>query len=90
QGFSLLEVIVALAIMAAGFLILMKLFSGSIRSVDLSDQYMKAVMLGNSKLAELELVDFRTNEDSGTFESHDRFQWELDVRPYESPLNDGG
>ena len=41
DGFSLLEVIVALAIMAMGFVTVLQLFSGSIRSVSLSEQYLK-------------------------------------------------
>ena len=58
KGFSLLEVIVALAIMAGGFLAVLNLFSGSVRSVDFSGQYLKAVTLANSKMNELEILNF--------------------------------
>ncbi|MBT5968283.1 MAG: prepilin-type N-terminal cleavage/methylation domain-containing protein, partial [Nitrospina sp.] len=50
DGFSLLEVIVALAIMAMGFVTVLQLFSGSIRSVSLSEQYLKGTSLAHSKL----------------------------------------
>ncbi|MFQ5451126.1 MAG: prepilin-type N-terminal cleavage/methylation domain-containing protein [Nitrospinaceae bacterium] len=87
-GFSLLEVIVALAIMAVGFVTVLKMFSGSIKSVGMSDQYLKAVTLANSKLSELELQDYQMDQFSGTFESDENYRWELETRPYDSPLND--
>ncbi len=88
QGFSLLEVIVALAIMAVGFVTMLQLFSGSIRSVSLSEQYLKAVTLANSKLSELEMLNFESDTFFGTFEDEENYRWELELRPYETPLND--
>ena len=60
NGFSLLEVIVALAIMAMGFVTVSQLFSGSIRSIGLSEQYLKATTLAHSKLGELEINNYNT------------------------------
>ncbi len=88
QGFSLLEVIVALLIMAGGFLAVINLFSGSVRSVDLSSQYLKAVILASSKINELEIENFFVNDKSGRFENEDNYRWELDMEPYDSSLND--
>jgi general secretion pathway protein I len=88
EGFSLLEVIVALSIMAVGFATVMQLFSGSIKSVDLSDEYLKAVSLGNHKMGELELDDFFTEEFSGEFENEPNYSWTLDLEPYGDILND--
>ncbi len=88
DGFSLLEVIVALAIMAMGFTAVLNLFSSSIRSVGMSDQYLKAVTLASSKLSELELRDFQTDTLAGTFEDERGYRWEMNVNPYDSPLND--
>ena len=67
KGFSLLEVIVALLIMAGGFLAVVNLLSGSVRSVDLSSQYLKAVTLANSKMNELEIENFYVDDKSGRF-----------------------
>lgn len=88
QGFSLLEVIVALAIMAIGFMTVLQLFSGSVRAVGISEQYLKAVNLGHSKLGELELYDFNIEETSGNFENEDNYRWEIEFTPFESNLND--
>ena len=90
DGFSLLEVIIALAIMAIGFMTVLQLFSGSIKSIEMSDQYLKAATLANSKMGELELMDFSANEVSGVFENEENFSWEIETRPYSSELNEAG
>ena len=90
SGFSLLEVIIALTIMAVGFMTIMQLFSGSIKSIEMSDQYLKAATLANSKMGELELMDFPANEVSGVFENEENFSWEIETRPYSSELNAAG
>lgn len=87
QGFSLLEVIVALAIMAVGFVTVLQLFSGSIRSVGMSEEYLKGIALANNKISELELADFVTEEFSGQFENEEDYSWELNIEPYDTPLN---
>ena len=88
EGFSLLEVVVALAIMAGGFLVVLNLFSASVRSVDFSGQYLKGVTLANSKINELELLNFEPDEYSGSFKNEESYRWEVDIAPYDSPLND--
>ena len=90
QGFSLLEVVVALTILAGGFLTVLNLFSGSVLSVDFSGQYLKAVTLANSKINELEMLNFQTSEYSGKFKNEESYRWEVDIAPYDSPLNDPG
>ena len=88
HGFSLLEVVVALAIMAGGFLVVLNLFSASVRSVDFSGQYLKGVTLANSKINELEILNFEPDEYSGSFKNEESYRWEVDIAPYDSPLND--
>ena len=86
NGFSLLEVIVALAIMAMGFVTVSQLFSGSIRSIGLSEQYLKATTLAHSKLGELEINNYNT-EFNGTFINEKNYHWDLEISPYSSELN---
>ena len=90
QGFSLLEVVVALTILAGGFLTVLNLFSGSVLSVDFSGQYLKAVTLASSKINELEMLNFQPSEYSGKFKNDDSYRWEVDIAPHDSPLNDPG
>jgi hypothetical protein len=88
EGFSLLEVVVALTILTGGFLTVLKLFSGSVLSVDFSGQYLKAITLANSKINELEILNFQPSEYSGKFKNEKSYRWEVDIAPYDSPLND--
>lgn len=87
NGFSLLEVIVALAIMAMGFITVLQLFSGSIRSVSISEQYLKATTLAQSKMGELEMNNYRPSEFEGTFANEENYSWQLDISPYTTTLN---
>ena len=87
DGFSLLEVIVALAIMAMGFVTVLQLFSGSIRSIGLSEQYLKATTLAQSKMGELEMNNYRISEFEGTFANEENYRWQLDISPYITELN---
>ena len=87
DGFSLLEVIVALAIMAMGFVTVLQLFSGSIRSVSMSEQYLKATTLAQSKMGELEMNNYRASEFEGTFANEENYRWQLDISPYTTSLN---
>jgi prepilin-type N-terminal cleavage/methylation domain-containing protein len=87
QGFSLLEVVVALTILAGGFLTVLNLFSGSVLSVDFSGQYLKAVTLASSKINELEMLNFQPIEYSGKFKNEENYRWEVDIAPHDSPLN---
>ena len=88
SGFSLLEVIVALAIMAIGYMTVFNLFSVSIKSLGMSDQYQRAVNLANSKLSEIEMLNYEVENTSGTFKDEENFEWSLNIEPYESSLND--
>ena len=87
DGFSLLEVIVALAIMAMGFITVLQLFSGSIRSVSLSEQYLKGTTLAHSKLGELEVNNYSVTDLEGTFPDEKNYRWQLQISPHTSPLN---
>ena len=87
DGFSLLEVIVALSIMAVGFVTVLQLFSGSIRSVNMSEQYLKATNLAKSKMNLLEINNYKTTKFEGTFAGEENYNWELEVSPYLTTLN---
>lgn len=77
----------ALSIMAVGFVTILQLFSGSIRAIGISDEYLKGISLANHKLGELELINFDTDIFSGRFDNEENYSWALDIEPYATPLN---
>jgi hypothetical protein len=73
--------------MAMGFVTVLQLFSGSIRSVSLSEQYLKGTTLAHSKLGELEVNNYSVTELEGTFPDEKNYRWQLQILPHTSPLN---
>ena len=99
-GFTLLEVMVAMAILGIGLVTVIQLYSGTLRTVELSGYYTQAVQLARMKLSETELLPGLTEGVwNGEFEPKDLFQsssgldlaefpdyrWEVRVEPYEPP-----
>jgi hypothetical protein len=73
--------------MAMGFVTVLQLFSGSIRSVSLSEQYLKGTTLAHSKLGELEVNNYSVTDLEGTFPDEKNYRWQLQISPHTSPLN---
>jgi len=57
KGFTLLEVVVALAILGVGLTVIIELFSGGLRLGRTSEEYTKAVGYARMKLEEISLAD---------------------------------
>lgn len=69
-GFTLLEVLIAFAILAVALGALMQAFSQGLRSVRLAEDYATAAMLAQSKMAEVgTLIPLEDGEHAGTFEN---------------------
>ena len=78
-GFTLIEVLVALAILGIGLCVILELFSGGLRSVKISEEYVKATWYGKGKMEEVfSAKDFSEGVTEGSFDSH--FAWTLDVK----------
>jgi len=87
KGFTLLEIIIALTILAGGILMLIQMFSGSINQGTQADRYQNAVYLAQQKFSQMEMEQFPTETTEGSFENLEGYHWQLEVLPYESPLN---
>ena len=86
-GFTLLEVMIALAILALVGVAFLRAQAGSIRLVDESAQISMATLLAREKMAELESLGFpETGKTSGTGdEVFPRYRWEKVVSSTEVP-----
>ena len=85
RGFTLIEVIVAFAIVALALSALFQIFSTGLRSSVVTENYNMAVLLADSKLAGIGIEEpLEAGDQSGTFDNG--FRWETNVRPYD----DGG
>ena len=84
QGFSILEILVAFTLLALAMGILMLIFSRGVNGAGLADQYAKATMMAESKLATVGIESvLQEGETTGKFD--DDFQWRLQVTPYVDP-----
>lgn len=88
KGFTLLEIIAALAILATAILALVQLISGGLNHAAQSERYLNGVYLAQQKFSQLELDNFDTDLSEGSFENLEGYYWQLEVLPYESDLND--
>jgi len=82
HGFTLLEVIVALAILGIGFALAMELLASGVRSAKASEDYTQAVLLARQKMAEVAVTrNLAGSADTGEFGGG--FRWTSEVQPLE-------
>ena len=80
RGFSLLEVLVAFAILALTLGVLMNIFSGGLRNLGDGQQYTRAVLDAQSKLSEIGVSQpLAPGEVTGEFSGH--YRWSARVTP---------
>jgi general secretion pathway protein I len=82
RGFSLLEVLVAFAILAITLGVLMEIFSRASLAAIVSSRYSQAASLVESKLAAAG-VEVPLEEGSFAGETEDGFAWEVTMAPFE-------
>lgn len=79
SGFTLMEVVVSLAILGICLTIILELFSGGLRSAKLSEDYTKAIWYGRMKMEEvLTAPSLSEGITEGSFDSH--FTWRREVK----------
>lgn len=81
HGFTLLEVLVSLAILSATLILAYQVISGAVAAQERSEGWTKATLLGEAKMRE-RIDDFpEVQETEGAFPSpDDRYSWKLSVR----------
>ena len=78
-GFTLMEVVVAMAILSVGITVILELFSGSLRLVRTSGEYTKAVNYARVKMEEM-TVKPTMNEGVEEGEFDGTYHWQVDVK----------
>ena len=85
KGFTLIEVIVAFAILALGLTILLGILSGATKQVRWADDAGRAALHAQSLLAQQGVaVPLAPGRTEGEFEAG-RYRWTLDVEPWRDP-----
>jgi len=80
-GFTLLEIMVAMAILAIALTLVIEIFAGGVRAAWLSREYTKAVFLAQEKMEELRLRDtFSPGIESGELEGG--YTWKAEIKPF--------
>jgi len=74
KGFTLLEILVAIAILAISLTVILQLFSGGLRSTRVSDRYSRGVFHAREKMEEI-LVEDRLDEGIREGEFDDAYKW---------------
>lgn len=83
SGYSLIEVLVALTVLALTLTVLMRIFGGGLRNVDLAGQYTDAIAIAEAQLAAVgPLVPVAAGTSRGEFA--DRFHWTRTIDEYSS------
>lgn len=77
SGFTLIEVIVAIAILSISFVLVLQLFSNGLKAARTSCDYTRAIVLAKDKMDELS-----DDPVSGSGEFDEGFMWESEVEPY--------
>lgn len=86
-GFSLIEVLVAFVILSLALAVMMRIFGGGLNNVALAEGYSRAVLLAQSRLAEV-AVRPQPGEQQGQWD--DGYQWQTRVEPYVSEAEAAG
>ena len=86
RGFTLIEVIIAFALLALALTLLLGSLSGAARQVRNADEAGRATLHAQSLLAQLGVGDaLRPGTQQGVFEQG-RYRWVLAIAPYADPL----
>lgn len=86
SGFTLIEVIIAFALLALALTLLLGSLSGAARQIRTADDSGRATLHAQSLLAQLGVGEIlQPGRKQGTFEQG-RYRWTLEMTPYVDPL----
>lgn len=87
RGFTLLEILVAVTILAVSFTAIFHLFGGTLRNIERSERHARAAVLGGEKLEELlGQIPFPPVGEQGTFPGNPDYSYKTAVEEYKEPV----
>ncbi len=82
RGYTLIEVLVAMMILALSLTVIFRIFSGGLRNIGIASDYARAVMVAESVLAATGKTELlQPGETSGSL--FDKYRWVRTVSPYQ-------
>ena len=78
-GFTLIETVIALAILGIALTVIIELFSGGLRLARTSEEYTKAMGFARMKLEEI-ITQQKIEEGTDEGEFDDTFHWQMNVK----------
>ncbi len=89
RGFTLIEIVVALAVLGVGLIVIIELFSGGLRLGRVSQEYTQAVAYGRLKMEDISLSrEMKEGLEEGEFDK--KFRWRLEVKKVDIlPIEEG-
>ena len=81
KGYTLIEVLVAMTILAMAMTVLFRVFSGGLRNVGIAGDYARAVAIAESQLAAADGTRLAPGVEQGAIA--DRYEWTRAVRQLE-------
>lgn len=87
RGFTLLEILVAITILAVSFTAIFHLYGGTLRNLERSERHARAAVLGGEKLEELLAHSpFPPANGQGTFPGNPDYSYKTTVEEYKEPV----
>jgi general secretion pathway protein I len=80
-GFTIVEVLAAFVVFGLALAGIMQLFTSGLRDAQLADEYARAVMIAQSRLAAFTATE--QVEEKGAEGSEDRFRWRVSAAAYD-------
>jgi len=89
KGFTLIEIMVAMAVLAIALTVIFELFSGGLRLAGKSENYSRAIFYGRQLLEEICLQkNLSENEEEGEFAGG--YTWRYEIKPLSVLIEQNG
>ena len=89
NGFTLIEILVAVSLLAISLVVILQLFSGGLKSGKVSDEYTRGIFHAREIMEEILLLD-AVEEGVSEGEFEDEFRWKADLVRLEQREEEAG